>query len=443
MSTSETEHDDAVSTVNNDHLTVAITKKPHCQYKFDITVHPKPVAAAFQKALKNINKEVNIPGFRKGKAPEKLIQEKYASVIQKEFVDVVLQTGFNDAIHLTQIHPLKDGKIKRPVVQECSVDKGARFTIEFESRPSIPKVNVDELQIKKVKPIPVTEKELQNALTNLLLQFAKYEPIEGRPVEEKDFADLSVTILEDPPREAIHNQRTQVIPTGLPSWLRKKVIGLNAGESAEGMTEQDPFLSDPTPHFESLPFRVTVNAIWNGNLPAVDEELAKRVGLKTVEELHQKIKERLEQEVIDEAYRSEIEQLEKLLVDKYPIDLPQSYIDTNKEIRLDHYLQQLEKENKDVSKEDYTKIDQMIEKSTIYNLQLFFLLQKVAVDRGITVTNDDLTQELTRQLSLMSSGRSSIDFSGGDRDKLQEQLHHLASDRKIKQYLIEHAARDQ
>ena len=342
MSTQETEPE--VSTVHNDNVTVTITKKPHCEIKFDIKVNPRPVAAAYQKALKNINKEVNIPGFRKGKAPEKLISEKYSSSIQKEFVDLVLQTAFNEAIDLSHLHPLKDGRIKRPVVHECTVEKGAHFTIEFEARPVVPSVKLEDLKLQKVKPAPVTDKEQENALQNLLLQFANYEPIIDRPLAEKDFADLSVTILENPPREVIRNQRTQVAPTGLPSWLRLKVIGLNAGESAEGMTEQDTTLTERDPNFQSLPFRVTVNAIWNGNLPAVDEELAKKVGLQSVEELKEKIKERLEHEAQEEVYQAEIQRLEDALVEQYPIDLPQSYIDANKESRLDHYLQQLEEE---------------------------------------------------------------------------------------------------
>ena len=271
-----------------------------------------------------------------------------------------------------------------------------------------------------------------NLLFNLQLNWAT--------LEEKDFADLNVTILENPPREVIRNQRTQVAPTGLPSWLRLKVVGLNAGESAEGMTEQDTTLTERDPNFQSLPFRVTVNAIWNGNLPAVDEELAKKVGLQSVEELKEKIKERLEHEAQEEVYQAEIQRLEDALVEQYPIDLPQSYIDANKESRLDHYLQQLEKENRDYTKEDYQQIDQMIEKSTIYRLQLIFLMHKVASDHNISVTQEDLSQELTRQIALMSSGRNTIDFSGKDRDKLQEQLRNLAYDRKIKQFLITHAS---
>ncbi len=435
MSTPETEPD-VHSTVNNDHLNVAITKKPRCQIKFDIKVAPEAVAASYQKAIKNVSKEVSVPGFRKGRAPESFIKEKYQSVIEKEFIDLVLQTGFNEAVQLSHIHPLRDGHMKRPVVHECSLEKGAHFTIEFESRPTLPSIKLEDLQLKKMDSSPVSDQDRENALHNLRLQFATYEPVQDRSVQEDDFIDVSVTILEEPPREVVQNQRTQVNATGLPSWLRQKVIGLQAGQSAEGMTEQDPNLSEKDPSFQSVPFRVTVHAIWEGKLPEVDEDLAKRVGLQSVDELHKKISERLEQEVQEDAFKLQIQALENLLVEKYPIDLPQSYIDANKQARLEDYLNQLKTQKKDYTKEDYQHIEKMMEQSTIYHLQLFFLLRKIAADHHITINNEDVSQELTRQVALMSSGRSSIDFSG-DREKLQEQLNNLALDRKIKQFLID------
>lgn len=436
MSTQETNSDTHL-TYSNDHLNIAVTKKPHCQIKFDITVDPQAVEAAYQKALKNINKEVTIPGFRKGRAPLAMILEKYESVIQKEFVDLALQTAFNDAIHLTHLHPLKDGNIKRPVVHECSREKGARFTIEFESRPTIPSIDLEDIKIKKISPTTITDKERENALQNVLLQFATYDPVEDRPVQEDDFVNVSVTILEEPPREVIHDQRTQVNASGLPSWLRQKVIGLRAGESAEGMTEQDTNLIEKDPNFKSLPFSITVHGIWQDNLPAVDDELAKRVGLTSVEDLRKKIDERLEQETKEDAYRAEVQAIEQLLIEKYPVDLPQSYIDSNKEARLEGYLQQLEGQKRSYSNEDFAQIEKSIEQSTIYSLQLFFLFRKLAAEHNIEVSNQDISEELTRQVGLMSSGRSSIDFN--DREKLREQIHNLALDRKIKQFLIEKA----
>ena len=74
--------------------------------------------------------------------------------------------------------------IKRPVVHECSREKGAHFTIEFECRPAIPSVRFDDFKLKEYSH-PITEREQQNALQNLLLQFAKYEPIEDRACRRK------------------------------------------------------------------------------------------------------------------------------------------------------------------------------------------------------------------------------------------------------------------
>lgn len=419
-------------------MTVTVTKKPHCQVIFDIKVNPRPVVAAYQKALKNVNKEVNIPGFRKGKAPDKLILEKYASAIQQEFVDIVLNTGFSEALQLTHLHPLKDGQTKRPKVHECTIEKGAHFTLEFEIKPFIPTVKVEELKLKRIHPSPVTDKEIENAIQNLITQFAKYDPIQDRPAQENDFVDLDMWISEDPPRHVVHNQRTQLTPTGLPAWLKNKVIGLNPNESAEGMTEQDPTLTQSDPHFKSLPFKVTVNAIWNGNLPPIDEDLAKKVGLQSIEELRNKIKERLELENQEKAYQAETQQLEDSLLEKYPLDLPQSFIDSNKESRVAHYLEQLAEQGKEYSKEDEQQIEKMMEQYAIEHLRLYFLFHKIAAENNLAVTKEDLSQELTRQISLMSSGRNSIDLKG-DRDKFQEQLQNLALDRKIKQFLIANA----
>jgi trigger factor len=433
VSTQERESE-APFTANGDYLSVTVTKKPRCQVKFDIKVDSQAVEAAYLKTLKNVNKEVTIPGFRKGRAPEPLILERYQPVVERELLELVLKTGFNEAIQLTHLHPLKNGNIQRPIVHECSQKKGAHFTIEFEARPIIPSVKFEDLQIQKVTPQPITEQDRQNALQNLLLQFATYDPIEGRPVQENDFVNLSMTILEDPPHEMIRNQRSQVNPTGLPAWLRQKIIGLQIGESVEGMTEQDPQLIEPDPNFKSLPFRVTIHAIWQGHLPAVDEALAKRVGLQSVEELHKKIDERLEQQLQEEALKSEIRALELLLVEKYPIDLPQSYIDANKKIRLDDYLKQSGKD--DFSKKNGKAFEELIEQSTIFYLQLYLLLRRVASDHNITIDNQEISQELNRQLSLISSGRHTVDFS--NREEMRGQLYNTALERKVKQFLIDH-----
>jgi trigger factor len=429
VSTQETELD--VSHNSNENIQVKVTKQPNCQIKFEITVTPQAVSASYIKAVKNVNKEVNIPGFRKGKAPDRLILERYGSHIQKEWIDLVLQVAFNEAIQLTHIHPLKDGNIKRPVVHECSQEKGANFTIEFESRPIVPSVNPSDLTLKKIEPSPITQQQEENALEQVLNQLTDYQPIEDRSIQEGDFINLDVDILEETPRRIVDNQRVRVNSKDLPAWILEKVIGLKKGETAKGETDAH------SPE-KQIPFLVTIQGVWEGKIPEINDDLAKKTGLQSVEDLHKKIRERLKQENELEAYQKQIKELNQLLTDKYPIDLPRSLIDSDKKARLSHYLNQLQQEHhEDYFAANQDRIEEMIEKTSVRNLQLFFLLHKIATDYHIEVSDSDLTQELNHQLALIPSGRSSIDIY--DKENLRKQVYTLALDRKIKQFLLDKA----
>ncbi|MBA2369752.1 MAG: trigger factor [Candidatus Protochlamydia sp.] len=424
------------NTASNDHITVHVFRKPNCLIKFDITVKPEAVEAAYHSAVKTVKKEVNIPGFRKGKAPDNFVLEKYASVIQKEFVDIALKTAFNESIQLTHLHPLKDGLVKRPLVHECSREKGAHFVLEFEGRPSVPSVKAEDLQLKKINSVQSTDEERQNAMDQVLMQFMTYEPIEGRGVEENDFIDVDVTLLEEPPREIIQNQRTQVNKKGLPSWMGEKVIGLKAGEHSEGLTQ--PNEENPNPEFKSVPYRITVKSIWKGTPPELNDDLAKKVGLSNMDELYNKINSRLESELEDDAYRRQIHELEEKLLEKYPIDLPRTYIEARNNSHMENYLKQLEAGHVSPQAKDYSELQKMIEATTVRNLMLHFLYHQIASENDITVTNDEITQELSKQISLLPSGRSQIDING-EKEKLHDQVYHLALDRKVKQHLLDRA----
>lgn len=435
MSTQQTELEN--NTFNNDQISVVVTRQPYCQVKMDITVTPEAAEAAYHKAFKSVTKEVTIPGFRKGKAPTQLIKENYSQPIQKEWIDVVLNTGFNEALQLSQLHPYRNGHMKRPVVHECSREKGARFTIEFEAQPTVPTIDMSSLELKKIEPAVVTDEHAEQTLRQIRLQFMDYEPVTERGIQDGDFVDLDLDILEPNPRRVTNHTRVEVNEQGLPSWIREKVIGLKAGETAEGKTEQDP--NNPQENFESVSFRVTIHAIWNGKLPEVDDELAKKVGLQSVDELKEKIRERLTHEAEEDA-RSQLQKnLEEQLIEKYPIDLPKSLIEEDKKARLEDYLKRVkEEQGENATRSVLPQVRSAIEAGTIYSLTLFFLMRKLAAENQIDVTDQEIAQELNTQLSLLSSGRSNIDITG-DREGLREQVRTLALNKKIREFLLAHA----
>lgn len=424
-------------TFKNDHLSVQVSQQPRCFVKMDIKVEPKAVVAAFEKAIRNVSKEVSVPGFRKGKAPEKFIKEKYAKPIHDEWMDIVLQTAFQDALELTNIHPFKDGKIKRPAVKECTKENGAQFTIEFEVIPKVPTITPENLRIHKHTPVPITDKEIDNALKNIALQFATYDEVENRGIEEGDFVNLDVDLIEDgSPRRVIQNQRTQVSEDGLPIWIRNKIIGLKRGETASGTTEKDAEVLNPD--FKPTPFNVTVDGIWTGTVPAIDDELAKKVGLQTAEELRTKLKERLENDAKDEAEEKILKELDTQLLEKFPFEIPQSLIDHNLQLRIDDYIENLQKHGREeIWQNNKTAIRKEFEKITLEQLQLIFILRKLAADLKMDVTNEEMGHEFTRQISLMQKGQANLDLN--DKEALRDHLHSNALTRKIKQFLLDKA----
>lgn len=435
MSDQDKEND--LQKVSNDHLTVVITKKPHCQVKFDITVNPSGTEAAYQKAFKKVSKEISIPGFRKGKAPISMITDKYASYIKDEFIELVLQTSFNEALHLANLMPLKDGQIKRPVIKSCTKEQGAEFSIEFESRVTAPEIQLEKLQVKKIVPPQISQKELDEAIQQLVTRLADFTPVKDRSVQENDFINLEIVLTGDFPR-LIENHRVQVNAENLPKWLIEKVIGLKEGESVEGITEQSNEMLSDEEIFHSTPFKATVHGIWEAQFPALDDELAKKVGLQNLEELQTKMQERLEHTAAEDAFEQQAELIEEALLVNYPIEIPKSYLDQEKKGRLQDYLRPLiEKKLDQYVEQNRKSIEDKIEQISLSRLQVYFLLHALAGAHRITPTQEELAQEFARQNSLMSIGRSRLS-SYEDREQLQNQLYNLALEHKIKQFLINH-----
>lgn len=431
MSAQEKETD--VQTYNNNHLTVLVTKKAHCQVKFDITLTGQAVEPAYQQAIKTVSKEVSIPGFRKGKAPAHFITEKYPSAIKEEFLDCVLQNGFNKALQLTGIHPLKDST-KSPLIKECSKEKGAHFIIEFEERLNPPEINLQEIKVKRIKTHPITEKDRKDAIQQLLLRMATFIPITDRPVQNDDFVSLNVVLFGDLPK-VIENQRLQVNSELLPNWLYKAIIGLNTGETIEGTTEATSDAVEEIQTEHSVPFKATVSSIWEAKAPELNDELIEKIGLKSVQDLEEKMQERLEQTAIEDAFDQQSDLIERALLDTYPLDIPKSYLDEEFKIRLKEYLEPLSNHNlNDYIKTHRKSIEEKIKKISIERLSIYFILHVVAIKNQISPSAEDMTQEFVRQRGLMSIGRGHL--TANNREELEKELHNLAMEQKIKQYLL-------
>ncbi len=427
--------DIAIETKNSEIVTVQVTKLPHCQVKLEIWVQPEGTAAAYTKAVQKIKKEISIPGFRKGRAPNALLLDKYASSIQSEFVQVVLEVGINEALDLTGIYPLRQGIRERPIVKECSREKGAHFILEFEQRPVLPTIDFKEMHIPPFTPPVITEEEREYAFHDFLHRFMTFEEVNDRGVLENDYIDLDLTLEEEEPRVIAENKRIQVNEKVMPLWLIDVIQGKTTGELIKGITKNDPNNSS----VPSTPFHGKIGGIYQGILPPIDDELAKKVGLTTIEELKTKLYKQLNDRTYETAKMRHVDQILLLLMEKFPMDFPRSYIDHYRSVFLEDYKEKLHAAGKG-NEIDQPEWVEYIEKNSLQKLHADFLFKTIEKEYGITVTEEDVSREMLHQLGLMQAGVGSLslsDLKDDDQANLRKKLRDIALDNKIKDFLVD------
>src|ERR1700728_4484173 len=134
--------------IKTDHLSVIMTRKPGCHVKLEISVDPEATNAAYLKAVKSVNKEISIPGFRKGKAPDHLIIQRFEKYITKEWYDNLVNIAFLEFLEHSKLYPFNQGSksIKKAEIKNATRENGAHALIEYECQPTVPAINFSDIQ---------------------------------------------------------------------------------------------------------------------------------------------------------------------------------------------------------------------------------------------------------------------------------------------------------
>lgn len=365
-----------------------------------------------------------------------MITQNYGSYIDQEWKEVLVQTAFKEAMALTELYPLNEESIKKPQVKNAKKDEGAEIAIEFESSPKIPTISPKDLKLKKVERKEVSQKQIDESLENIRLHHAEWEDIEDRGAEEGDYIDVDIQDNENPERYICKDTRFEVAEGKMGDWMRKLVVGKKVSESVVGLSERSPEL-DPEAEFKPTNCKITIKAIKKATLAEIDEELAKKVGVQSVEELKEKVSMNLNSQADEEVQHQLRGQLEEIIIANYPFGVPASLIQREMKNRLDFLKREMEKAGK-ASDEISDQIDQSrssVEKEVMKAFQMFFVARKIADENNIHITQDELVRELMLQMYTQSSALD----SSLDPEEARSKVYINLLSQKVKDFLIDQA----
>lgn len=431
---------DNVVELQNENIKAKITHKPGCQVRMDVDVTPVGVKAAFDKALKNVRKEVSLPGFRKGKVPEQMLQHNFAHAIEKEAREILLQTAFTEALTLAKIQPFTRNSLKRSELKKCSKETGATALFELEAEPTIPEIDYKNIEAKPVEPRALDDKAVTRSYRQLQLMHATWEPVEGRACKDGDYVELDIDVTEHPAHNVCINHLFLVKKDEMPKWLYDAVIGMNVDESKEVEAKQSP--EDPSHVIvyedaaATKQSRVTLKAIKKAQLPEENDEFAKKFGAQSVDDLKKFVEERLKREEEEYAHELARYNLRRELLQKYPFDLPQSLVDAEVRGRLAFCKQGSDMKKgalpNDPSKESALKAQ--IEAESRGFFMWMFLMRQVTPQAEVSITQQELEHEFSQQMQLPRQQK--LIYAGLAPDEVRNRLVMMIMMRKCEDYLL-------
>ena len=286
-----------------------------------ITVDQEELEPYMDKARKEIANQVNIPGFRKGHVPGKLIEQRFGfGAVIGEAVNDAVPDFYNKAIEERKLRPMDQPKIDvKDVPESHEDDKKLKLTAEVEVRPEVKLPKFDAMEVS-IPEQAVTDEDVDKRLNNLRQRFGTLVSVD-RPAKKGDFASINLDAQID--GKSVDSQEGISYEVGsgaMLSGLDEALDGLSAGED----TTFSSTLEGGEHEGEKAEVKLTLNSVKEERLPELDDEFAKDASeFDTLDELKADIRKQSEVDAqarqateARDAFMAQIEEAEEIPVPK-------------------------------------------------------------------------------------------------------------------------------
>ena len=278
-------------------MTANVTKLEENKVRLDIEVTPETVRQGVEAKIKDLGRQVRVPGFRPGKAPRRVIENRLGrDYIYMEALQEQLPGWYSQAIVETDVRPIDQPEIHfdDPLDEE----EGFKFSATVEVRPEATLGDYKGVEAPR-REVEISDEDVEDRIEELRAQFATLVAVEGRPAQEGDFVilDFSGERLAGGPLEGAEAEDYMLEIGGgelLPDF-EENIVGMNAGERKQFAVTFPLDYAEETLRGESVLFNVHAKEIKEHDVPPLDDEFAKEASeFETLGELRIAVREELE-----------------------------------------------------------------------------------------------------------------------------------------------------
>ena len=259
-------------------MQVSVENVSKLERKMTVSLPTDRLQATVQERLKDLGRNVRLKGFRPGKVPAKVIEQRYGNQVRSEALGQLLRESFNEAVTQHKLRPAVPPSIQTS--GDPTKDAEIRYTATFEVMPEIGTIDVSGLKV--AKPVAsVEEADIDTMIETLRLQRRTWNPVE-RPAQEGDlvmFESVADTDMGRVPAEGVERAGTIIGSGALFPELEQNLAGITTGEEKEFQATAPADYRVAALAGKTGKFRIKAMRVSEPQLPALDEEFIKSFGI--------------------------------------------------------------------------------------------------------------------------------------------------------------------
>ncbi len=363
--------------------------------ELELEIPAEEVQKAMERVAREFARVARVPGFRPGKAPVTLIRRRFAEDIKSEVLQSLVPNRIEQAVSESKLVP-----VTRPQVDKVDFTEGGplKFRATFEVLPEFTLGDYKNLEVE-VEALEVSDADVEKALTELRERAAVFVPVEGRAIQDGDYAQLK--LLGTPvgggePLQA-DNVLCHIGAEETIDAFNENLRGAQVGEHRRFEVRYPADYPDAKLAGKVFNYAIEVLGIKEKKLPELNDEFAKEASdAATLEELRAKIRQSLEAARDDRQKDQARERILSKLIVAHDFPVPDALVEHQMDVRLERAVRALAAQgvNPQAVNVDWVALRRRQRERAIEDVKAELILDRIATAEDIDVEEQEVEREL-------------------------------------------------